>query len=67
MLKVKEVAERIGVSVACVYGLIASVKLACHRIGVGRGTIRVSEEQLRAYLERTATQIGEKAAEPPLR
>ena len=52
-LTVSEVAERLNVSVATVYNLVEQSRLAHHRIGVGRGAVRVSEEQLRAYLEST--------------
>lgn len=50
MFTVKEVAARLRVSAASIYNLIESGKLACHRIGAGRGTIRVSEEDLSAFL-----------------
>lgn len=48
---VKQAAERLHVSIATVYQLCAERKLAHHRIGVGRGTIRISEEDLTAFLE----------------
>lgn len=50
MLKVNQVAEELNVSESIVYALIDAGRLACHRIGVGRGTIRVSNEDLDAYL-----------------
>jgi excisionase family DNA binding protein len=53
MFTVQEVAEKLNVSPATVYDAVASGELPHHRIGRGRGTIRVSEEQLRAYLRRT--------------
>jgi excisionase family DNA binding protein len=53
LLSVSEVAERLGVSVACIYGLVASGDLLCYRIGLRRGTIRISEDQLLAYLNGT--------------
>jgi excisionase family DNA binding protein len=52
-LTVKFVAERLGISRAQVYALIANGKLPCHRFGNGRGAIRVSEEQLVRFLEAT--------------
>ena len=52
-LTVSEVAERLNVSAATVYNLVERDRLAHHRIGIGRGAVRVSEEQLRAYLEST--------------
>jgi len=48
-MKVKDVAERLEVGVSTVYQLIAEGRLDCDRHGVGRGTIRVSEEQLAEY------------------
>jgi excisionase family DNA binding protein len=53
MLTVKAVAERLSVSEATVYSLIESGKLRHHRIGMGRGTIRVTEEFLQEFLDGT--------------
>jgi excisionase family DNA binding protein len=47
---VREVADRLEVSVSLVYRLIATGKLRCSRHGLGRGVIRVSERQLSDYL-----------------
>ncbi len=63
-LTVKQVAERLGVSPSQVYALCASGKLLHHRFGVGRGAIRVTEEQLALYLE--ATRFRPPAALPEL-
>jgi excisionase family DNA binding protein len=49
-MRVKEVAKRLEISTATVYAMIATGKLNCHRVGLGRGVIRVSEEQLQEYL-----------------
>jgi excisionase family DNA binding protein len=49
-LTVKKVAERLGLSKAQVYALCATGRLPHHRFG---GAIRLSEEQLRAFLEAT--------------
>ena len=54
-MTVKQAAVRLEVSVSTVYGLIAAGKLRCSRVGLGRGVIRISDEQLSGYL---------KAAEP---
>lgn len=51
MLTVKQVADRLNVSINCVYQLVNTGKLACHRIGVGRGAVRVDESDLNAFLE----------------
>jgi excisionase family DNA binding protein len=50
-VRVREVAERLEVSQATVYALIASGKLRCYRIGNGRGLVRISEAQLQAFLK----------------
>ena len=50
MFKVPEVAQRLNCGISTVYALLDSGKLGCHRIGRGRGTVRVSEEDLQAFL-----------------
>ncbi|MCA9028949.1 MAG: helix-turn-helix domain-containing protein [Planctomycetaceae bacterium] len=59
-LTVREVAERLKISPSCVYQLVESGKLAHHRIGTGRGAIRISEDDLNNFLSATR-----KEAEPP--
>ena len=59
MLSVKQVAQRLSVSEASVYRLVETGRLHAHRIGVGRGTIRVSEEQLEQYLTEAQTEVIE--------
>ncbi len=49
-MTVREVARRLEVSVSLAYRLIASGKLRCSRHVMGRGVIRVSEDQLAEYL-----------------
>lgn len=49
-MRVRDVAARLEVSPSLVYQLIAAGKLRCTRHGLGRGTVRISEEQLAAYL-----------------
>ena len=53
MMTVAEIAKRLRVSLACAYALIDAGELACYRIGLRRGVIRVSEEQLQAFLARS--------------
>ena len=45
-LTVKQVAQRLNVSPSIVYQLLDSGRLSCHRIGKGRGTIRINESDL---------------------
>lgn len=52
MMTIAEIAKKLHISPACAYALVESKELAHYRIGVGRGTIRVSEEQLEAYLKK---------------
>lgn len=52
----KEIAATLKVSVSTVYGLVETGKLSTHRIGVGRGAIRVSEEDLIAFLAASRTE-----------
>ncbi len=51
-LRIKEVAERLGVCQATAYQLCARRKLAHVRVGTGRGTIRVKEQDLDEFIER---------------
>ena len=65
-MTVHEVAKRLRISLACAYALIESREMAHYRIGVGRGTIRVSEEQIQAFLGKNEKKRPEKvpAASP---
>lgn len=49
-LTVKDVAVRLQLSESLIYRMIEQGKLPCHRVGTGRGVIRVSEEDLESYL-----------------
>jgi len=61
-LTVPETAERLKVSKSCVYQLVETGKIPCHRIGTGRGAIRISETDLEEYLTecRSEMQTSEK-------
>ena len=52
LLNVPEVAERLNVSRATVYNLCESGDLSHRRVGVGRGRIRFTEEDLKDYMDR---------------
>lgn len=54
LLTVKQVQQQLNVSRALVYRLIERGELASHRIGK---SIRVSEEDLEAYLQKSKVQI----------
>lgn len=57
-LTAKETAARLNVSVKCVYSLIESGKLIAHRIGVGRGTLRIAEEDLTRFLSESKVDVA---------
>ena len=50
MLSVKDTAARLNVSTSTVYSLIKCGQLKSHRIGIGRGVIRVSEADISDFL-----------------
>lgn len=66
MYKVRDVARLLNVSLGCVYALIESGRLACHRIGLGRGAVRVSDADLSNFLASSHHQHkqGEEARSP---
>jgi excisionase family DNA binding protein len=49
-MTVRQAAKRLEVSRSTVYALIASGKLKCVRIGLGRGCIRVLDEHIDEFL-----------------
>ena len=50
LMTVRQTAEFLNVSQSLVYQLVDRGRLACHRIGAGRGTIRISREDVDAFL-----------------
>jgi excisionase family DNA binding protein len=67
ILRVRDVAGQLEVSTSTVYALIAAGKLRCSRIGLGRGVIRISEEQLAEYLRAAEPRVAPPAPAPRLR
>jgi excisionase family DNA binding protein len=53
MLTVKQVAERLNVSQSCVYQLVERRQIPHHRIGLGRGAIRFTEDDVSQFLRRS--------------
>ena len=51
LLTVEQAAEQLQVSKSIVYSLNEAGRLACHRIGLGRGTIRISTMDIESYLD----------------
>jgi excisionase family DNA binding protein len=64
LLLVSEVAERLRCSASSVYSNIARGRLKCYRVGAGNGGIRVTEEQIEAFLQSSETKPS---ATPPVR
>lgn len=62
-MTVKQVAQQLGISQSLVYGLIAAGKIRHSRFGIGRGTIRITQEALDEY--RRAAEVKPKAASVP--
>lgn len=71
MLSVRDVAEQLNVSQRCVYDLVAKGLLPHHRIGIGRGSIRIDPDDLARFLaDRRVDQQPEtrrRAAQPKLK
>jgi excisionase family DNA binding protein len=57
MLTVAQVADRLSCSRALVYQLCAEGRIAHHRLGLGRGTIRIEEEEVQEYLNETQVSL----------
>jgi excisionase family DNA binding protein len=66
-MRVRDVAKRLEISNATVYAMIATGKLQCHRIGLGRGVIRISEEQLQEYLAGSQPKANSQPSAAPRR
>jgi excisionase family DNA binding protein len=65
LLKPAQVASRLGLSVETVHRMMVAGKLQYYTVGTGRGSRRVSEEQLAAYL--AGTVAGKPAPPAPKR
>lgn len=55
MLTVSEVAERLKLSLSAIYELIADGQLPSVRLGPKKGAVRVTEEDLQAFIESRRT------------
>ena len=68
MLTVKQAAERLKCSSALVYQLCAERRLAHVRLGLGRGTIRIREDDLDQFVNNKTVQPNEAAPKlPPMK
>lgn len=50
-LKVKDVADALGVDTSTVYAAVRTGLLDSYRVGVGRGTYRIPRSALKAYAD----------------
>lgn len=57
LLTVKEASERLRISPSLLYALCARKQVDHCRCGLGRGTIRISEKALEAYLDRSTVTV----------
>lgn len=75
MLTVKQVAEQLNLTAQLIYQLIQSGKLPVHRFGNGRGTIRISQEDLNQFIDscrqvaspRDVPRVTRPSRQPPLK
>src|SRR5262249_36837626 len=67
ILTVKQAAERLQVAATTIYNLCARKVLRHIRVGRGRGTIRIRQTDLDAFLEVATVQPAEPAAPKPPR
>ena len=58
-MNVKQAAEKLEISPALVYSLIAAGKLRYRRIGLGRGRLRIPEDAIGEYLARCTFGVEE--------
>ena len=65
LLTVSEAARLLRLSAAAVYALCKTGELPHHRLGSGRGAIRISRADVLAYLDRTKQGAADAAGCPP--
>ena len=65
LLTVKDVASRLNVSQSCIYQLVETGKIPHHRIGVGRGAIRFTEDDITEYLQNARELATHRGAQSP--
>lgn len=65
LLTVRDVARALQISIASVYAIVAEGKIACHRVGTGRGSIRIEERDLEEYLCSCRSEKAEETKRSP--
>jgi excisionase family DNA binding protein len=66
LLTVKQAAERLGISPALTYSLVAGRKLRFCRVGNGRGRIRIPEDAIGEYLARCTFEATDEEPSRPV-
>jgi excisionase family DNA binding protein len=61
LMTVQDVAALLGVSKSLVYQLVETGKIACHKVGTGRGIIRFRDADVEAYLKSCRVEKCEQA------
>ncbi len=56
-MTVRQAAERLEVSASTVYGLIAAGRLRHHRIGTGKGAIRIPDSAIEEFLKASEVSV----------
>jgi excisionase family DNA binding protein len=67
LLKVNEAAIELNTSDKFIYQAIKEGRLRCHHLGRGQGGIRISREQLTAFLKETESDPSLPASADPLK
>ncbi|QDV74557.1 helix-turn-helix domain-containing protein [Botrimarina mediterranea] len=62
MNTVRATAEKLGVSEKTVRGLIQAGRIEHHRVGLGRGVIRITDQAISDYLQSTRVGLSESSA-----
>jgi excisionase family DNA binding protein len=65
-MTVPAAAKYLEVSTTLIYDLCARGDLAHHRLGIGRGTIRVIQADLDAYMAKCRVECGSRPTPQPL-
>ena len=67
MMTIKDAAERLHVSEKTVRNLLKAGRIAHHRIGAGRGVVRITAEALDRYLAECEVKERDSSSTPPRR
>jgi len=65
MYSIKQAAAALGLSPGTVYGLCAARRIRHERYGLGRGRIKIPEDALQEYRQRSTIEVVQVAASVP--